>query len=124
MSKVNFSLMSDDAVLTELGQRLARHRLNQNRSQTEVAREAGVARRTLSKLENGHVVDSRCLVRLLRALGLLDELDRLVPPPRPSPVALAETRGRGRERASGRRKPRPGDKDTDSGEWVWPDQEQ
>lgn len=122
MPKSHFSLLSDDAVLAELGERLARHRLNQNRSQAEVAREAGVARRTLSKLENGHVVDSRCLIRLLRALGLLDELDGLVPPPRPSPVALAETRGRGRERASGRRKPKE-DGDTDSGEWVWPDQE-
>lgn len=121
MHSDDFSLMGDDAVLAELGERLARYRLNANRSQAEVAREAGVSRRTLSKLENGHVIDSRSLVRLLRALGLLGELERLVPAPRPSPVALAETRGRVRERASGRRK--RDEAEPDSGEWRWPDRQ-
>lgn len=121
MYKDDFSLMGDDAVLAALGERLARYRLNANRSQAEVAREAGVSRRTLSKLENGHVIDSRSLVRLLRALGLLDELARLVPPPRPSPVALAESQGRVRERASGRRK--QDEQEPDSGEWRWPDRQ-
>lgn len=121
MLNKDWSLMSDEAVLAELGERLARRRLNLNRSQAEVAREAGVSRRTLSKLENGHVIDSRSLVRLLRALGLLATLAELVPSPRPSPVALAEQRGRVRERASGRR--RRGETDADTGEWTWPDQE-
>jgi putative transcriptional regulator len=110
--------MSDEAILAELGERLARHRLNRNLTQAEVAREAGVARRTVSKVENGHVVDSRSLARILRALGLLGGLDALVASPRPSPVALAEGRGRVRKRA----RRRAGSAD-DSGEWTWPDQE-
>lgn len=113
-------LGSDDAALKTLGERLARHRLNRNQTQAAVAREAGVSRRTVSKVENGHVIDTRGLVRILRALGLLGSLDELLPSPGPSPVALSERQGRIRERARGRRSP----DEPDSAEWTWPDQEQ
>lgn len=117
------NLMDDNAVLAELGRRLARHRLNLNQTQAAIAREAGVAQRTLSKVENGHVVDSQSLVRILRALDLLDGLAALVPQPQVSPVALAQARGRVRERASGYRGDRTQDQ-PDAGEWTWPDEEQ
>lgn len=122
MSTKSYGLMSDEAVLALLGERIARHRLNRNLTQSRVAREAGVARRTVSKLENGHVVDTRSLFRVLRALDLLDGLDTLVPPALVSPVALAQTRGRGRRRArNSAAEPEP---DTSSAaEWTWPDQQ-
>lgn len=124
MNDNQLHLMSDEAVLEEIGRRLARCRLNRNQTQAAVAREAGVARRTVSKAENGHVIDTHSLVRILRALDLLDQLDRFVPPPRVSPVALAETRGRVRARASGRRgKKRPADEPSGKSEWKWPDRE-
>lgn len=116
--------MDDTAVLEELGRRLARHRLNLNQTQASVAREAGVAQRTLSKVENGHVVDSQSLVRILRALDLLDGLGVLVPQPQVSPVALARTRGRVRERASGYRGQSQRQENPDAGEWIWPDEDQ
>lgn len=118
-----FSLMDDNAILAELGQRLARHRLNRNQTQAAVAREAGIAKRTLSKAENGHVVDSQSLVRILRALDLLGGLDALVPQPQVSPVALARARGRMRERASGDRGQAQPQGQPDAGEWTWPDEE-
>lgn len=114
--------MSDDAILKELGERLVRHRLNRNQTQAAVAREAGVARRTVSKVENGHVVDTRNLVRIMRALDLLDGLDALIAQPRISPVALAEARGRVRERASGRRAPAAREDEADKEPWTWPDE--
>ena len=120
--------MSDDALLGELAAGLSRHRLNRNETQASVAREAGVARRTVSKIENGHVVDTRSLVRVLRALELLDGLEALVPRPLVSPVALAESQGRVRRRASGRPESRPGQAESSeasdiAGEWSWPDEE-
>lgn len=111
--------LSDEAILEDLGQRVARHRLNRNLTQEQVAREAGVARRSLSKIENGHVVDTRVLVRVLRALGLLEGLAALVPEPEVSPVALREARGRERARASGVREGRA--KTGERGKWTWPD---
>lgn len=113
---------SDSEILATLGERLARERLDRNITQAVVAREAGVARRTVSRLENGHSVDTQSLIRILRALGLLDRLERLAPPPRPSPVALAARRGRDRERARGRPES-PGATDDDGPGWVWPDED-
>lgn len=114
--------LSDAEVLKELGERVARHRLNRNETQAAVAREAGVARRTVSKLETGRVIDIQSLIRILRALDLLGGLDQLIPAPPVSPVALAEARGRVRERARGKRGTAPADQ-PESAEWKWPDQE-
>lgn len=114
--------LSDDAILQRLGQRLARHRLNLNRTQAELALEAGVSRRSIYKIENGLSVDTRILVRILRALDLLDGLEMLAPEPAPSPMALLEARGRERIRASGSRKASRADKPAESTGWQWPDE--
>jgi len=42
-------------------------------------------------------------VQVLRALGVLDELDSLLPDPGISPLEIARMKGRMRKRASGRR---------------------
>lgn len=113
--------LSDDTVLQSLGQRLARHRLNLNQTQAELALEAGVSRRSIYKIENGLSVDTRILVRVLRALNLLEGLEALAPEPAPSPMALLEARGKERARASGSRKPSRPDKIDKSKGWQWPD---
>lgn len=111
---------SDDETLVRLAERLSRHRLDRDQTQAEVAPTAGVNRRTVSKVENGHVIDSRSLVRILRALDLLVGLDVLIPESEVSPVALAKNRNRVRKRASGFRRKRA---DHAVGEWTWPDKE-
>ncbi|MDQ2068979.1 helix-turn-helix transcriptional regulator [Natronospira bacteriovora] len=122
MRTVDWKSLSDEGVLGTLGERLARHRLNRNLTQAMVAREAGVARRTVSRLENGHAVDSHSLIRILRALDLLDRLDAFLPEPLPSPLALAERRGQERQRA--RPDAEPVAKGVaDSSGWRWPDEE-
>lgn len=121
MGTTQLSLMSDDVILKLLGERLSRHRLNQNVTQAVVAHEAGVSRDTLSRAENGRVIDTRSLVRILRTLGLLEGLDALIPGPRVSPVSLAKARGRVRERARQAKSPKSSEQDTREEAWTWHD---
>lgn len=104
---------SDAAVLAVLGQRLARHRLRQNLTQAELAREAGVSTRTISRLEAGESTQLTNLVRVLRALGLLAGLGELVPEPPESPLEQLRRQGRPRQRASSRRD------ETEAEPWRW-----
>lgn len=93
------STNSDDAILAELGARLARTRLERNMSQQQLAVEAGLSKRTIERMEAGEEGKLSNLVRVLRALDLLDRLDALVPEPLPSPIEQLKLRGRRRRRA-------------------------
>jgi DNA-binding XRE family transcriptional regulator len=101
---MNYEAMSEQAVLAVLGQRLQAQRLNANLSQAEVAQKAGVSRRALQNLESGRVCTLSLLIRVLRTLGKLQQLEALLPETGPSPIQLAKLKGRERQRASGRRK--------------------
>ena len=113
--------LTDATVLRELGGRIARQRLERDLTQTELAREAGVDRTALQRLEGGESVTLTTLLRLLRALSLLENLETAVPPARPSPIELLESQGRPRRRARGREaRPREGD----TGGWTgWGDEQ-
>jgi transcriptional regulator with XRE-family HTH domain len=94
------SLNTDEAILSEMGRRLARARLDRNLSQKQLAAQAGVGKATLERLEAGLPSKLPTLIRVLRALDLLEGLDELVPAHAgPSPVDLAK-RGRERRRAA------------------------
>ena len=77
---------SDGAILEELGARIARCRLNQNLTQEAFAELAGVSRPTVARLELGHSTTLSNLIRILRALNLVKNLDTLVPEPPISPI--------------------------------------
>ena len=109
--------LSDGAVLQQLGRRLEAIRLGRNQTQAQLATLAGVSKRTIERLESGAVaVQLSGLVRVCRALDLLDRLDAFVPEPLVSPIALLKLRGRNRRRASGRPAPGPAPK-----AWTWGD---
>jgi putative transcriptional regulator len=97
--------MGDQAVLAEIGERINRQRLNRNITQVDLARRAGVTRIVVQRLENGHGCNLESLVKVLRSLDLIDQLDSFLPRPGISPVQLAKFRGNERLRAS-----RPGKK--------------
>ena len=93
------SSTGDDAALKELGQRLAQYRLNQNLSQADLGKRAGVSRNTITRMEAGESTQATSLIRTLRALGLLQNLDALVPEPQISPLQMASRQGKARIRA-------------------------
>jgi len=89
---IEFNIANNEQIEAELGRRLKRRRVELGLNQTEVAERAGVARRTVSSVERGEGGSMATFVALLRALGALDELQRLLPDPGPSPIALTEAR--------------------------------
>jgi transcriptional regulator with XRE-family HTH domain len=115
------SYLTDESVLSELGARLERVRLERNLTQRELAAKAGVAYKAIQRIEAGESVKLTSFIRVLRGLGLLDALDRLVPEPAPSPIELLKLHGRRRQRASGaRRKSAPRQDATTP--WHWGDE--
>lgn len=110
--------LTDEAVLRELGQRIAALRLARNLTQAALAEEAGVSRRTIIRLESGAVAAQlAAFLRVCRVLGLLDQFDKLVPEPAPSPLAELKLQGRQRQRASRTKRP-PGIAER---KWRWGD---
>lgn len=116
---------TDDAVLAELGARLARTRLDRNLTQAALARQAGISKRTLERLEAGSVATQlSSLIRVCRTLGVLDRFDLLLPEPEPSPIAQLKLRGRIRRRAapSGSAIPANRKSNPDVKPWRWGDE--
>lgn len=99
------SALSDTAALEVLGSRLAAVRLKRNLTQTALSREAGVSRATVERLERGVGADLKLLMRVLRALNLLDGFLAGIPADEPSPMALLQARGKKRQRARGEHPP-------------------
>jgi len=107
-----------EAVLQELGQRLARRRLETGLSQDEVARRAGVGKRTLERMEGGADCQVSTLLRVLRVLGLMDGVEGLAPDVAQRPMDLLEGRRRERKRAP-RKPPVAAPREA----WRWGDEE-
>lgn len=107
-------------ILELLGERVARHRLNKNLTQEELAKLAGIGSATLKRIEHGSASTQLSnLINVLRVLGLDQNLDLLIPDIPPSPVQLAKsTRKNLRQRARKKQKPSV---EEDSPTWTWSD---
>jgi len=93
--------LTDQAVLEELGRRLAQARLDRNQTQDDFAKAAGVSKRTIERMEAGRSVQMSNLVRAMRALHLAQNIGALLPAAdRPRPLEQLRHKGRERKRAS------------------------
>lgn len=109
--------LSDRAILTEIGQRLSRRRLELELTQADLAGEAGVSKRTVERVEAGESVQTTNLVRVLRALALLEVLDAALPEVGPRPMDLLKLRGKERQRATSKKRHKEAGDD-----WTWGDE--
>jgi DNA-binding XRE family transcriptional regulator len=100
---------SASALTEELGERLKQARLNRNMTQSELARLAGVARKTVLNAEKGKA-QLEIFIAIMIALELTGQLDLFLPKQEISPLQLAKLQGRKRQRASGQRREKEGDK--------------
>jgi transcriptional regulator with XRE-family HTH domain len=92
--------MSDKSIISTIGEYIKQQRLNQNKTQANIAEVAGINRWTMSKIENGEPISLTSLIQILRALNLLDLLNVFKIKSELSPLELAKLEKQKRRRAS------------------------
>lgn len=91
--------MSDYAISQQIGHFVKHHRLNQNKTQKQVAEAAHISRSTLSLLEKGETVTVASLIQVLRILDLLHVFEAFQVKEQISPIQLAKLEQKKRKRA-------------------------
>lgn len=82
--------MSDQALAAHIGNFVKHHRIEQNKTQEVLSREAGISRSTLSLLERGETVTLATFIQVLRVLDQLHIMETFIIHKRISPLALAK----------------------------------
>ena len=108
------NLLADDIILVEIGGRITQCRLDLKLTQANLAEQAGVAKRTVERIEAGASAQMSSMIRIFRVLGLLGNLDELIPETGPSPMDLLKRKGKVRQRASSPRHAEQTDE-----VWTW-----
>jgi transcriptional regulator with XRE-family HTH domain len=110
-------ITTDKTIITELGQRLAHHRLNQNLTQHDLAIAAGIGVNTVYRIEQGLSIQLANLLRIMQVLGLAGNFDQLIPALPLSPLEQVKLSREQRRRASARK-----EKIQRPGGWKWGDE--
>ncbi|MFM6945624.1 MAG: helix-turn-helix domain-containing protein [Flavobacteriales bacterium] len=92
--------MSDPALLEWLGKFIQQTRIQQNKTQQQLATAAGIHRSTVVQIENGGGSTMISFIQILRALGQLQILSNFEVKQQISPLQLAKLEQKKRQRAS------------------------
>ena len=95
----NWIAMSDNAIIGAIGEFIKQKRLQENKSQALLAKEAGLNRSTLVQIENGGSITLSSLIQILRVLNLLHLLDIFTIEDKISPIEYARLKEKKRLRA-------------------------
>jgi transcriptional regulator with XRE-family HTH domain len=110
-------------VESELGDRIAVARIASGLTQAQLGVAAGVAKRTVERLEAGDGCQFSSVLAILKALGRLGRLELVLPSTRPTPLeqlAEASQSSRSSRPRRVRRTPAPA---PDNGPFQWGDQQ-
>lgn len=99
-SYIEWREFSDKSLMETIGKFIQSHRLNQNKSQHDVATAAGISRSTLSLLERGKKVRIDSFIQVLRVLDLLYIMDVFKIQDQISPIEYAKLKKKKRKQAS------------------------
>ena len=91
-------MMTDNAILEQVGRKLKEIRVGQNVTQQSLAKASGISAFSVSQMENGHNPTLLSIVMVLRALGRLDVLDVFFEEQPFSPIIYAEMMKKHRKR--------------------------
>ena len=102
----NIYMLSDEAIMGQIGNKVKSTRLKQNITQQSLAEASGVSLSSVKKLEKAEIGSFDTLLRILRTLGLLDILLPLIEEEQLSPneyfKLVQSTKNHERKRAAGR----------------------
>ncbi len=105
------NLSNEKVILSEMGNRIQQYRVSMNITQAEFAKSCGISLKTLARIENGDDLKISNLIKILSELGILENLNILIPEPQPDYKAMFEEK-------TTRKRARPDKKKTDDN-WVW-----
>ena len=96
--------MSDVSIVKQIGGYIKHIRLEQNKTQVELAKMAGLNRWTISQIENGESITLMSLIQILRALDCLYVLNTFEVVDEISPLEYAKLKKKKKERARSNQK--------------------
>ena len=114
--KINETI-SDNAILIEIGERIAQYRLSRNLTQKALSKEAGVSERTVQRAEHGETIQTTSFIRILRVLSLVKNFEALIPKATQSPIDQLKRKGKKRKRAS-----KASNSTRENSQWSWEDE--
>ncbi len=113
--KIN-EILSDKAILLELGKRIQGLRIADNITQSQLAQKTGISKSTIARMEQGASVQTDSLIRAMRELKIIENLDIAFPQQEVRPMDLININEKKRKRAS-----RQNSEET-STDWKWGDE--
>lgn len=109
---IDFSTATSETIENSLGKQLEAIRLSRNITQSQLAKQAGVSRSTITRLaQEGKGISLDSFIRILHALQLHGHLQSLLPDPSISPLERMQFAGKRRQRAR--------ESDAAHGDWAW-----
>ena len=87
---MNTYIKSDNVILHDIGKKIKEVRLEQNITQQQLSELSGVSKRSIGNIENGLNHSVMAMIAILRALSILDYLDRFFEEKKISPLEFAK----------------------------------
>jgi transcriptional regulator with XRE-family HTH domain len=103
--------LSDGAILKQIGNYIRQGRLQQNKTQAQLAEMAGLNRWTISQIENGESVTLTSLIQILRAMDNLFVLDGFEVQQEISPLEYARLKKQQKKRVRNKQDNTPAEGD-------------
>ena len=75
---MNFNLLTDEDILKELGKNYEELRLRKKLSDEDVMKKGGTNKDAIQRFKNGSNINLSNFVKILRGLGELDNLEKLI----------------------------------------------
>lgn len=85
-------------ILKDVGLRIKEYRIRQCLQQKELAENSGVSLDTVSRLEQGKNISFDKLLRILRELDMLENIEEFIPEPPLSPLLMKKLQGKQKQR--------------------------